>query len=80
MNALQPDSDVKVVLVGLDRKFNYNKHCLAQLQLQANHALFLATNAELTRQVGEFNLPDAGSIVGSIHHSLNDRGAPQVVG
>jgi len=75
--------DVDYVVVGMDRKFNFEKLCLAHKAILKG-AKFIATNIDLTFPVEEGTLPGAGAIVKAIEASTGKSplllGKPDIFG
>lgn len=65
------------VIVGLDRRFDFQKLCDAAVAIR-NGATFLATNGDVTYPTPQGLLPGAGSIVAAI--SAASGGEPYVAG
>ncbi len=64
-----PSEDVDCVVVGLDRKFNYKKLCLAFEAIKQG-ALFIATNKDYTFPMENKIVPGGGAIVASLQSAL----------
>ncbi len=76
-------SEVKWVVVGLDRRFNFRKMCLAY-QAILKGAKFIATNTDITYPLENTTIPAAGAIVKAIEVSTGKSplvlGKPQTFG
>lgn len=75
--------DVDYVVVGMDRKFNFEKLCLAHKAILKG-AKFIATNIDLTFPVEEGTLPGAGAMIKAIEASTGKSplllGKPEIFG
>lgn len=72
-----PEDDVAVVVVGLDRDFTYERLNRA-MQAIRNGARFVATNADSTLPVEDGVLPGAGSVIAAIATASGKQ--PTVIG
>jgi len=68
---MQTDSNVKAVVVGWDRSFNYRKLCHASMLIQAG-ASFVATNTDPYDTLEGRNMPGNGCMVSAIQCSVDD--------
>lgn len=65
---IKSQDDGQVVIVGLDRKLNYEKLAKAHINLD-NGAVFLATNNDATYPVEKGSMPGCGAIVAALECS-----------
>jgi HAD superfamily hydrolase (TIGR01457 family) len=77
--------EIDFVIVGLDRKFNYEKLSLAQKCILEGKAHFYATNADATLPVAQGLLPGAGVMVNAVetctgHSPIKIFGKPEPFG
>ncbi len=59
-------SNIDLVIVGMDRKFNYEKLKIALQALLLDEALFIATNTDPTLPTPSGPIPGAGSMVAAL--------------
>lgn len=80
---IQEENYVDYVVVGMDRKFNFEKLCQAYRAILKG-ARFIATNMDLTYPLEEETIPAAGAIVKAIEASTGKTplvlGKPEVFG
>ena len=66
----QPDSvdfnDIDYVVVGIDRKFTYDKLRFAHAAIMRGHAQFIATNRDATFPMETGEIPGGGSLVAAL--------------
>jgi 4-nitrophenyl phosphatase len=61
-----PYTQIDYVIIGIDRKFTYDKLLFAYTCISRGHAQFIATNRDATYPVEDGSVPGAGSIVASV--------------